>query len=513
MRTRAGLIAMIVLMVSGVVAAQPAIPSRPREPSGDTKIPVEAPNAEVMSAETTATSTTAAPVALEHPIDPDRYVCGPGDVFELNFWGQQNFRLRIAVDLEGRTFISKVGFVAASGKTLSVVRADIKKKVRGTYPGLQFDLTLVSPRTFVVHVAENVKSPGAYTATPLDRVSAVLARAGGNTGSKRRISIKHKGGKEIIADLVLYELTGKTEYNPYVLDGDVIAVPFADVVVSISGGVRRAGTYELVSTQDIHELIQLAGGFKSSVVRSLPVRIVHRNVRQQQSTQELAFSSSGTLPKQALVDGDYVIVGDAEDVQRSVLLIGAVAGSEAADAGATTRRLPYVEGDTLRSIIDRVGGIKAPGDLKRSYISRPTKNGRPEIIAVDLEALLVQRDFKADKPVRMNDTIVVPPMKYSVLVEGAVGRAGSYNYNPAFGLSEYIAQAGGRTRMARDLDEVKLVDSNGVTRSYHPSLKPSPGDSILVPERNFSRSEIAQLVLAGAGLLLSGIAITIAVTR
>src|SRR5690349_7243469 len=38
---------------------------------------------------------TTAPI--DEPVDPDKYVCGPGDVFELNFWGLQNFKLRVTV--------------------------------------------------------------------------------------------------------------------------------------------------------------------------------------------------------------------------------------------------------------------------------------------------------------------------------------------------------------------------------------------------------------------------------
>jgi protein involved in polysaccharide export with SLBB domain len=113
----------------------------------------------------------------------------------------------------------------------------------------------------------------------------------------------------------------------------------------------------------------------------------------------------------------------------------------------------------------------------------------------------------------MDDTIVVPPRQYSVLVEGAVARAGLYNYNPTFGISEYIAHAGGRTRTARDLDEAQLIDGNGRTHLFDPAMKPAPGDAILVPERNFSRAEIAQLILAGASIVVSGIAVTIAATR
>ena len=82
-----------------------------------------------------------------------------------------------------------------------------------------------------------------------------------------------------------------------------------------------------------------------------------------------------------------------------------------------------------------------------------------------------------------------------------------------FGVPEYIAHAGGMTRTARDLDEVRLIEANGSTRSYHTGMKLQPGDAILVPERNFSRGEIAQLVLAAAGLALSGVAIILAARR
>lgn len=518
-RTVVGVVALLALASS--VLAQPT--QDPLAPSGDdaraagasggTRIPITTDGStEVMGAESEGTSSRAAPIALEEPIDPKTYVCGPGDVFELNFWGKQNFRLKIAVDLEGRTFISKVGFVEVAGKTLAVVRDSVKKKVRGNYPGLMFELTLVSPRTFLVHVVNNVKQPGTYASHPVERVSAVLATAGGatNGGSRRRIAVHHRNGTVITADLVMYELTGDTAYNPFVLDGDVIAVPFADVVTTISGAVRRPGTYELVKTKDVAELLDLAGGFASGAAKALPVRVVHKNAHQQDVAEDLPV---GDAPNAALHDDDRVIVRGSEDLQRSVMLLGAVVGAEAIDAAASSKRLAFVEGDTVLSLIDRAGGIKAPGDLRHAYIARPQPSGSPTMIAVDLDALLVKRDFSADRPIQMGDTIVVPPMQYSVLVEGAVSRAGLYNYNPLFGVPEYIAHAGGRTRTAKDMDDVKLIDATGRTHGYKHGMKLAPGDAILVPERNFTRAEVAQLVLAGAGLILSGVAITLAATR
>jgi polysaccharide biosynthesis/export protein len=477
-----------------------------------TRIPVEMPtDTEVLGAEAVGSSAPAASVSLEQPIDPDAYICGPGDVFELNFWGQQNFRLRVAADLEGRAFISKVGFVSVTGKTLTTVRGEVQKKVRGTYPGLKFEVTLIDPRSFLVHVVDYVKQPGSYTAHPFDRVSAILTRAGGSTGSRRRITIR-RSGTELTADLVMYELTGDTSFNPFVLDGDIINVPFAEVSASIDGAVRRPGKYELVKTKDLAELVALAGGLTSSVARSQPIIVVRHEAHERATSLELPFSGTAT-PNTSLKDSDAVTVRDARQLQRSILVIGAVSGATAVDAATTSIRLAFVDGDTVFSLVDRAGGIKASGDLSHAYISRARAGKDPELIPVDLEALLVRREFSADKKLTMNDTLVIPPMQYSVLVEGAVTRGGMYPFNPQFGIAEYIAHAGGRTRSARDLDEVTLIDWAGRTHAYKPGMKPSPGDSILVPERNFTRAEVVQIALAAAGLIVSGVAITLAATR
>jgi protein involved in polysaccharide export with SLBB domain len=206
-------------------------------------------------------------------------------------------------------------------------------------------------------------------------------------------------------------------------------------------------------------------------------------------------------------------VRGADELQRTVMLIGAIAAADNIDAATTSTRLPFIEGDTVLSLIDRAGGIKAPGDLSRAYITRAGKDGAVKMTPVDLDALLVRRDFRADKPIEMGDTIVVPPMRHSIVVEGAVTRSGLYTYNPTFGVPEYLAMAGGRTSRARDMDEVKLVEPNGKTQAYRTGMRLNPGDAILVPERNFTRAEVVQLSIAGAGVVLSAVALGLAVSR
>src|SRR5207244_5699591 len=170
-----------------------------------------------------------------------------------------------------------------------------------------FALSLVEPRTFLVHAVENVPKPGIYPARPVERASNVLARAGGITGtaSKRRIGIQHRDGSRTTVDLLLYNLTGETKYNPYLMDGDLIRVPFEEVAVTVGGAVRRPGRYELIQGRDLNELLDLAGGLATTATRQLPIRLVRKNEQERETQIDVPFAKDG-IPQLALRPDDMV---------------------------------------------------------------------------------------------------------------------------------------------------------------------------------------------------------------
>src|SRR5437899_7909320 len=161
-RSTAALLAvsMIILGAPSAVRAQVVVPGIDPidRPSSAATVPMSVAvpsDTEVVQAERPVINPTGVPtLPLEEPLDPDKYICGRGDIFELNFWGRQNFKLRMTVDLEGRAFISKVGYVAVVGKTLHQARDIVKAAVMRYFPGLNFDLSLIKPRTFFLHVVE-----------------------------------------------------------------------------------------------------------------------------------------------------------------------------------------------------------------------------------------------------------------------------------------------------------------------------------------------------------------------
>lgn len=496
-----------------LAGAQPSFEENARSAdegtSGSLEIPVEDIREEAMTVGRSAALREPDDLPLEEPLDPDAYVCGAGDTFELRFWGKQNLSITVTADLEGNTFIPKVGKVRVAGKSLSSARTQVLRAVHRYYPGLNTDLALLKPRVFFVHLVGDVKRPGTYRSNPRLRLSAVIAKAGGPTGSIRRIHIRHRDGSTATADLLLYHRTGETRYNPYLLDGDVVRVPKPGLEVAIEGPVHYPGRYELVATRDMAELMELAGGLRSSASRRLPIRLTRRNRDERRSVQNIRFAPGGRAPNMALRDDDQISIPGTGDLERSVMLVGAIVGADPADPATTIKRMAYVQGDTVRSLIERAGGVTVAADLKGAYIRRDGERMR----RLDLESLLVRRDFRKDRPIRVGDTIVVPFKRRSVTVEGAVLKGGTFQFNPHFGMREYLASAGGISRNAQDEEEIRVIGDDGKVRSFAEDLKLRPGDTIIVPERNFSRSEVVQLVMSGAGIVLSAVALSYAVTR
>jgi protein involved in polysaccharide export with SLBB domain len=479
---------------------------------------LEAPRAERAPVVTAISPAVPALPPVDAAMDPDAYVCGPGDVFELNFWGLQNFKLRSTIDLEGRAFVAKVGYFDLKGKTLSQARRVIREEVAHYYPRLSFDLVLAEPRTFMVQVVDAVGKPGSYPARAVDRLATIVARAGGlaSNGSKRRIEIRRRDGQILHPDLVLFGLTGDVKHNPYLLDGDVVRVPFEDLAATITGGVNRPGRYELVGARDLPELLSLAGGLAPNATQLLPVSVVSRLPDDRQDQKLVPFAPDGTPPPVPLRREDAVRIPVHSELQRSVTVIGAIAGAQvtrgktgdatasAPEETSSTRRLPFVEGDSVRTLLDRVGGVGPLADLDRSYILR---KGVP--VPVNLHALLMLKDLTADRPIELDDTLVVPFKRRNILIEGAVFKPGEYPYNPTFGIDQYLSLAGGRNRSAVGMSDVRVVSPTGQMTPYKTDLRVDPGSTLVVPERSFSRAEVVSIALAIASIVLTGATLVI----
>jgi protein involved in polysaccharide export with SLBB domain len=261
--------------------------------------------------------------------------------------------------------------------------------------------------------------------------------------------------------------------------------------------VNRPGQYELTGSRDLPELMELAGGYSPVATHARPITLVRRDDAGRSVRSSIPESGGSSLQS-----GDSLDVPTIAELQKTVLIAGAVQGATGEDPNGL-KRLPFAEGDTIAALIRRAGGLLPAADLRHAALTHT--DGSSE--AVDLEALLVARDDRADRPVASGDTLIVPAQRRTVLVEGAVFRPGAYLYNPRYSPADYVGNAGGLTRFARSIEDLKITTSDGQARTANGILRVSPGDTVVVPERDFSRAEIVQIFLGAAGILLSGAAL------
>jgi protein involved in polysaccharide export with SLBB domain len=99
------------------------------------------------------------------------------------------------------------------------------------------------------------------------------------------------------------------------------------------------------------------------------------------------------------------------------------------------------------------------------------------------------------------------------MVEGAVVRPGVYQFNPRLHVRDYIALAGGPSKMAQDSDTYRLVSALGKTELISDKTVVQPGDTLVVPERHFSRAEVTQIVISSVALAVMTASVAIAASK
>jgi protein involved in polysaccharide export with SLBB domain len=452
---------------------------------------------------------------LSGAVDAATYVVGPGDKLVIALWGLQEESREIEVNAEGRLLVPRVGVFAASGRTLAALREEVVRRLKAVYPRLNTALTLSQPRTFLVYVVGAVARPGAYRATPVTKVSQLIPPTGPlPNASTRRLEIRRKGRAEpLSADLIRFLLLGDPSADPSVLDGDTIYVPLREFEVEATGAVRRPGRYELVGARTAGELLELAGGISSDVAQGLPMRITTRAQGDRVEARSIANASEAASAR--LQPGDVLHVPAIADLQRTVIVEGAIrAGSPLPDAhpapGAATpvpdaalptrsvsAQVPWVEGDTVRDVIVKVGGLQPWADGRLSYLLRSAADGKRQRIAVDVVAASAgQAPGVAVQP---GDTLVVPTRNEGVVVGGAVYHPGMYAYSRGLKPMDYVTLAGGATRTGRP-QSARVLHRTGQSASLSEVQEIEPGDVISVPETQISTSEWINFTVTIANL-------------
>ena len=349
-------------------------------------------------------------VAVDNSLPPDGYLLGTGDQLNIQVFGKEPLDVTLEIDRDGRIALPRLGAVSLVGLTYLEAKEVIRQKVAKGMLGSEVIVSLGELRKINVFLAGEVRAPGSYNVSALTTVSQALYLSGGisEIGSYRSIAVRRNNQTVNLFDLYDLLLKGSRKGDITLRSGDVIFVPVAPALVTISGQVKRPAIYEIKREENLIQSIEMAGGytFDSAPEFSTIERF-------DKSLGVRTMITVGLQQSMHLVNGDKVFVPvGTNEPENPVELRGAVVR-----AGL----YQWKEGIRLSHFIGRLDRDLLPeADRSIGLIIR-RKNIRREIEIVPFNPIDVARGpgTNQDLVLQVHDQVLILPSSSKKLEDGA----------------------------------------------------------------------------------------------
>ncbi len=337
--------------------------------------------------------------------NPD-YMVTPGDVYALTYWvGTSLVSINLVIDSNYAVNLEAFGLESAKGLTFVEFKSLVKDSVARAYPASWPQVSIGSTGVFEVYLKGEVTNSGYRSAWGLTRLSEVLKEQLTPYSSIRDVQVTAVRGAVQKFDLFYSMRNGRSDQDPFVRPGDTIVVRAYLRQVTISGEVRRPGTYQLLEEEGLRALVEVYGGglTRASLQSRVELESTDRATdRRRMAYLDLSRAIPDTVP---LGDGDVVVVPSRTELMPVVYFQGAFvpANADPQERNAVYReRYRLREGETLLTAL-RTVTISPQADLTGCYVVRNDQK-----LFVDLDALLTRYDPERDIVLRPLDTIVIP---------------------------------------------------------------------------------------------------------
>ena len=446
---------------------------------------------------------------LEGPVDRARYRLGPGDLVDVRIRTRPLTDRVLRVSPEGYLVFPEAASVPVAGVTLVQADSTVGVALSMYYKTAEVELRLLEIRTFGVFVVGQVRTFGIVEASPTERVSEIIARAGGllEGASSRAILLTRTSGEIVPVDLGLFAHAGSLTHNPEVEAGDRISVPPMAAVATVTGAVRRTGDFEVAPGDSVATAITLAYGLREdALLDSAYVESFAGSPLQ--TTRTYLDLSRGEDRRRPIRERDLLFVRPRPNWTdtRSVQLIGEVRypGVHAlpADSISLTKLIALAGGFTgfasLGEAFVRRKQTDLPADpeferlsklpsseMSRSefeYYTLKLRSQKPAL-SVDFVSLFQRGDSRYDINISPGDTVNVPRRQPFVVLTGEIARPGSIPFEAEMDVDTYIERAGGYTVRA-DRGRVAVIRAlTGEWAKKGKVRRLGPGDTIWVPQK------------------------------
>jgi len=351
------------------------------------------------------------------------------------------------------------------------------------------NLAKVDPPT--VTIEGEVGRPGKY---PLgqDMTAAELVQTAGGfkrgafteTADLTRYTVE--GGQKVVGEhetvAIGRAIEGEPDTDMRLHDGDVLTIRqlagWRDVgaTITVNGEVMHPGTYGIEEGEHLSSILERAGGLRSDAYPygSIFERVQVRELEERNRAEFMQNLQDQGASLKAVPDGD----ADQKAAKDAALM----------QWQATVERLQNTP----------------PAGRMVIHISRDSKRWR---------------NTSADIQVRAGDTIFIPKVPTSVVVNGAVYNPTAVSYKPGKSAGWYLGQAGGPSNTAYKkgifvirADGSVAGGNGGLFGGGVESAVLRPGDMVVVPEKAFSANSRWKNILQ-ASQILSAAAIAVEVAR
>lgn len=194
---------------------------------------------------------------------PNEYKISLSDVIGVVLSGSKEEIFDMKVQLDGTVFFPGLGSISVAGESFQDIKNKFQNLIEQSYIGVSIDLSLKDLSAKKITIVGAVNNPGTYLVNPFTTISNALSYSGGiqQIGSLRDIRLLRSNGDSFTFDLYDLLIDGDRKDDITIESGDVIIVGAATKFITISGMVKRPGTYEIVQGEDLSDLLRYSLGF------------------------------------------------------------------------------------------------------------------------------------------------------------------------------------------------------------------------------------------------------------
>lgn len=374
---------------------------------------------------------------------PSNYVIGADDELVVDVYGYQEVNHKLTVSPEGKVSIPNVGMVDVSGTSVENATSRIRERmVKSGYASIgsgqsKLQVSLGKIRSIKVTVIGDARKVGTYTLSSLASLFNALYACGGpsETGSLRNIELVRNNKVVKRFDAYKFLLNADQSSDVRLQDRDVIRIPTAKTLITLSGEINKPAVFESVDGEPIAKIFEYAGGFAPNAYKA-SVHIIQTTDKEKRIKDVYKNDYSTYIPQ----NGDIVEIAKVLDRFSNKITL----------KGAVYREGMYeiTEGLTLSKLISNADGLTPEAFKQRGVIKRINDDYSKEMIS--FSPLDIMNGKQQDILLKKNDEIEIGLSKdfsqeYTVTIQGEVKKPNTYPFYQNQSLKDLVFIAGGYT--------------------------------------------------------------------